>query len=90
MTERGTLVAGAGLGAGLMYRLGRFAPNPDGTTRLELRISYEPGGGALAHTVAALFGADPKSKIDADLLRMKTLVETGSSPQDATARGGGE
>jgi len=33
--------------------------------------------------VAALFGADPKSEMDSDLLRMKTIIETGRVPHDA-------
>jgi hypothetical protein len=37
--------------------------------------------------VAALFGADPKSEMDADLLRMKTMIETGRAPHDAAQRG---
>jgi hypothetical protein len=50
-------------------------------------MSYQPPAGLLGHLVAALFGADPKSKMDADLLRMKTLVETGHVPHDAAAEG---
>jgi hypothetical protein len=33
--------------------------------------------------VATLFGADPKAEMDADLLRMKTMIETGRRPHDA-------
>ena len=62
----------------------RFEPNPDGTTRLEVRMSYNPLAGALGHAVASLFGADPKSEMDADLARMKTMIETGIPPHDAT------
>jgi hypothetical protein len=36
----------------------------------------------LGHLVASLFGADPKSEIDADLVRMKTMIEDGV-PHDA-------
>jgi len=55
----------------------RFAPNDDGTTTLNVRMSYNPPAGAVGHRVATLFGADPESELDADLARMKTLVETG-------------
>jgi uncharacterized membrane protein len=41
--------------------------------------------GGVGHIVAALFGADPKSEMDADLVRMKTFVETGKPPADASA-----
>jgi uncharacterized membrane protein len=33
--------------------------------------------------VATIFGADPKSQMDADLMRMKTMLETGEFPHDA-------
>jgi hypothetical protein len=36
--------------------------------------------------VASLFGADPKSEIDADLLRMKTMIEGGLPPYDAARK----
>jgi uncharacterized membrane protein len=62
----------------------RFDPNPDGNTRVHIRLSYNPPAGAIGHGVAALFGADPKREMDEDLLRMKTLIEGGSPPHDAT------
>lgn len=48
-------------------------------------MSYNPPAGAIGHVVASLFGADPKSEMDADLARMKTLIETGIRPHDAAA-----
>lgn len=63
----------------------RFDSNPDGTARVDIRMSYNPPAGAIGHVVAALFGADPKSEMDADLNRMKTLIETGIRPHDAAA-----
>ena len=64
----------------------RFDSNPDGTTRIALRLSYNPVTGMLGHLVASLFGADPKSEIDADLLRMKTMIEEGVPPHDAAQK----
>jgi uncharacterized membrane protein len=61
----------------------RFQENPDGTTRVDIRLSYNPPGGALGHAVATLFGSDPKSEMDEDLLRLKTALETGQLPRDA-------
>ena len=61
----------------------RFDRNDDGTTRIEVKLSYNPPGGAMGHAVAALFGADPKRQIDDDLMRVKTLIETGNPPHDA-------
>jgi uncharacterized membrane protein len=63
----------------------RFEP-VDGGTRVEVRMSYKPPGGALGHAVMTFFGADPKSELDADLLRMKTFLETGKAPRDAAVR----
>jgi uncharacterized membrane protein len=66
----------------------RFDPYPGGRagrTRVSVRLSYVPPAGAFGHAVAALFGADPKSEMDADLLRMKTMIETGRAPH-GTAR----
>jgi uncharacterized membrane protein len=61
----------------------RFAANGGGGTRITIRLCYVPPGGAFGHAVASLFGADPKSEMDADLLRMKTIIETGRIPHDA-------
>ena len=53
----------------------RFEPVDDGRTRIHVRLSYNPPGGALAHGVLALFGADPKSRLDEDMVRMKNVLE---------------
>ncbi|HVY80265.1 MAG TPA: SRPBCC family protein [Steroidobacteraceae bacterium] len=55
-------------------------------TRLDVRMSYNPPGGVLGHSVARLFGVDPKRQLDEDLLRLKTFIETGMTPHDAAAR----
>jgi uncharacterized membrane protein len=60
----------------------RFEPNRGGT-RVSVLLRYVPPGGAFGHAVASLFGADPKSEMDADLLRMKSTIETGRPPHDA-------
>lgn len=54
-------------------------------TGVSVRLSYNPPGGALVHGVLTLLGADPKSRLDEDLLRMKTALETGHRAHD-TAR----
>ncbi|MBI4476823.1 MAG: hypothetical protein HY654_06590 [Acidobacteria bacterium] len=64
----------------------RFDENEDGTTRVHIRMSYNPMGGAVGHALAWIFGTDPKRKLDDDLLRMKTLIETGTPPHDAAQR----
>ncbi len=61
----------------------RFEPNGAGGTRVTVRLRYVPPGGAFGHAVATVFGADPKSEMDADLMRMKSMIETGRAPHDA-------
>jgi uncharacterized membrane protein len=74
-TVKGSTFANAG------YVL--FEPNADGSTEVTVRISYNPPAGAIGHVIATVFGADPKSEMDADLMRMKTMLETGEFPRDA-------
>lgn len=74
-TSEGSLVGHAGL-----VRFDALSPN---RTRIQIRLSYNPPGGALAHGVLALFGADPKTRLDEDLVRMKTALETGRRAHDA-------
>jgi uncharacterized membrane protein len=73
-------VEGAAVGhAGVV----RFEPTGDGRTRVQVQMTYNPPGGWLAHGVAAAFGVDPKTSLDEDLARMKTLLETGRPAHDA-------
>jgi uncharacterized membrane protein len=60
----------------------RFRPNPDGTTQIDVRMSYNPPAGAMGHAVASLFGDDPKRAMDEDLLRLKSLLEDGETTAD--------
>lgn len=55
----------------------------DNSTRLQVEMNYEPYGGKLGHFVAGIFGRDPKSELDDDLLRMKIYIEKGKFPHDA-------
>jgi uncharacterized membrane protein len=55
----------------------------DSVTRVTVQLSYQPPAGAFGHAVAAMFGADPKTEMDADLMRMKMMIETGRAPHDA-------
>jgi uncharacterized membrane protein len=63
-----------------------FKSNPDGSTHVDIKLSYNPVAGAIGHVVASLFGADPKSEMDDDLVRMKTFIETGIPAHDAARR----
>jgi uncharacterized membrane protein len=60
-----------------------FDSNPDGSTRVHIQLFYQPMAGTFGHALAKLFGADPKREMDSDLMRMKTLIETGHPPRDA-------
>jgi uncharacterized membrane protein len=64
----------------------RFEPTRDGGTRVHIRMSYNPPAGALGAALASLIGADPKTKLDEDLIRMKTFIETGRVAHDAADR----
>ena len=61
----------------------KFLENSDRSTHVDVQMSYNPPAGAVGHAVATIFGADPKTQMDADLMRMKTLLETGQAPHDA-------
>ena len=63
----------------------RVEPHADGA-RVHVRMTYSPPAGALGHLVAKLFGADPKTELDEDLMRLKSTLETGKPPRDAAAR----
>jgi uncharacterized membrane protein len=64
--------------AGLVH----FQPDGGGT-RIQVEMSYNPPGAALGHVVASLFGADPLTEMDEDLMRMKSFLETGKPARDA-------
>jgi uncharacterized membrane protein len=61
----------------------------DGGTQVSVRMSYSPPAGVVGHAVASLFGHDPKHDLDADLMRMKSFIETGVPPHDAAQGPGG-
>jgi uncharacterized membrane protein len=48
----------------------RFRPAGSNATRIEVRMSYQPVGGALGHGIAALLGGDPERVIGDDLGRV--------------------
>jgi uncharacterized membrane protein len=60
-----------------------FEPNREGGTRVHIRLCYHPLAGAVGHALAKILGSDPKREMDADLVRMKTFIETGHPPHDA-------
>lgn len=57
----------------------RFEPDQRGGTLVEVHMSYNPPAGALGHALASMLGTDPKRVLDDDLLRLKSLLETGKA-----------
>ena len=62
----------------------RFDEIRDGSTRVTVQMSYVPPVGALGHAVAQLFGVDPRQSMHEDLMRLKTLLESGKTSTDET------
>ena len=65
----------------------QFRPCAEGT-RLDVWMAYHPPAGAIGQSIAKLLGADPETEIDADLERLKALVESGGTPPDTTRPAG--
>lgn len=57
----------------------RLDPNYDASTRVHVRMSYQPPAGVIGHLVAEMFGNDPKAALDEDLIRLKSLFEHGKA-----------
>lgn len=64
-----------------------FAPHGGGT-RVQVTLCYMPIAGMIGHAVAKALGSDPRSRMDDDLMRFKSLIETGRPPHDAAGRRG--
>jgi uncharacterized membrane protein len=60
----------------------KFQPVPQGGTRPHITMSYNRVAGVVGHVVAALFRLDPKSAMDTDLVRLKSLLEEGKATAD--------
>jgi uncharacterized membrane protein len=58
--------------------IARLEPSERGT-RLDIHMSYRPPAGAIGHAIATLLGTDPKSALDDDLARLKSLIESGAT-----------
>jgi uncharacterized membrane protein len=86
--EPGRLLAWRSEPDSTIYHAGtvRFDPAPEGTA-VSVHMSYRPPGGTLGHAVATLLGRNPRQEVDADLMRMKSFIETGRTPHDAAQPG---
>lgn len=52
-----------------------FSPNSRGGTTVDIKLGYHPPAGEVGHAFARLLGADPKRKLDRDLMIMKDFIE---------------
>jgi uncharacterized membrane protein len=57
----------------------QFDEAPDDSTRVTIKLAYNPPGGVIGHALATLFGADPKHAMDEDLVRFQSLIERGKT-----------
>lgn len=55
----------------------RFEKGTHGGSRIHVRMSYHPPAGGLGHLVARLFHDDPRSAMNDDMVRLKSLLENG-------------
>jgi uncharacterized membrane protein len=55
----------------------RVEPHYDGSTRLEVRLTYRPPLSMVGQFIATLFGSDPEKVLEADLNGLRMLLETG-------------
>ena len=46
---------------------------------VSVQMEYLPPAGVLGHAVAQLFGVDPRQAMNDDLMRLKSLLETGKT-----------
>lgn len=83
-SEPGELLAWATLPGQAVEHAGivRFQRDGGGT-RIHVQMTYNPPAGAVGHVAASLFGADPATELDEDLMRLKSWFETGKLPRDA-------
>jgi uncharacterized membrane protein len=53
----------------------RFRGASDNRTDIDIRLEYAPPAGVFGHSVATLFGDNPKQAMDEDLARLKSMLE---------------
>jgi len=76
----GKLIAWESVPGSAIRNAGVIHFDPDrGGTRIGIRLSYDPPAGAAGHFFAKVLGADPKRQLDDDLVRFKSLMETGKA-----------
>ena len=75
--EENTLLAWRSEPGSILNNAGviRFSPEESGT-RIDVRFCYSPPTGRAGRAVAEFFGGDPRTRLNQDLGRLKTLLET--------------
>lgn len=63
----------------------RFEGAPEGGTRVTVRMEYVPPAGKAGKAVSSMLGANPAKEMEEDLGRLKTTIESGVAPRDASA-----
>jgi uncharacterized membrane protein len=61
-----------------------FEPTATGGTRVHVHMTYWPLANRVGHSLARMFGRDPKHQMDEDLMRFKSYVELGGPTSGAT------
>jgi uncharacterized membrane protein len=75
--EENTLLAWRSEPGSILNNAGAIRFSPEGSgTRLDVRFCYSPPTGRAGRAVAEFFGGDPRSRLNQDLGRLKTLLET--------------
>lgn len=77
----GELIAWRTVPGSVVYSSGvvHFEPDAYGDTRVHIRMTYRPPANAVGHTIARIFGADPRRQMDEDLARFKSYIEVGKT-----------
>ncbi|HEX2220592.1 MAG TPA: SRPBCC family protein [Gemmatimonadales bacterium] len=75
------LIAWKSVEGSMVEQSGRVRLRSDerGGTLIEIRMSYNPPAGAIGHSVATLLGVDPRTAMDEDMVRLKSLLEEGKA-----------
>jgi uncharacterized membrane protein len=75
--EENTLLAWRSEPGSILNNAGAIRFSPEGSgTRIDVRFCYSPPTGRAGRAVAEFFGGDPRTRLNQDLERLKTLLES--------------
>jgi uncharacterized membrane protein len=80
-TKPNEVIAWKSIGGSVVQHAGivHFHETPNRSTQIDVQLTYNPPAGIVGHAIASIFGSDPKSAMDADLVRLKSLLEDGKA-----------